>query len=111
MRRDTYILRPGDPKVGLGYVVMDFEADNVGVWALHCHLAWHVGAGLNTDILVSFLKKETFLEKMWRADRWFEQERPEEYAGLEIPSNLVQTCRDWGSYDGVDLVPEIDSGL
>ncbi|MCJ1348816.1 hypothetical protein MMC31_007049, partial [Peltigera leucophlebia] len=35
-RRDTQILRPG------GHIVLQFEADNPGIWPFHCHVAWHV---------------------------------------------------------------------
>lgn len=52
MRRDTFVLRPGDPVKGPAYMVMDFVTDNPGVWPLHCHLAWHVSAGLYVNILV-----------------------------------------------------------
>lgn len=54
MRRDTHILQPGKPDGRPGYMVMDFVTDNPGVWPLHCHLAWHVSAGLYVNILVSF---------------------------------------------------------
>ena len=30
---------------GLGYLVYRFVADNPGVWAFHCHIDWHLGAG------------------------------------------------------------------
>ncbi|KAJ5902064.1 hypothetical protein N7495_002592 [Penicillium taxi] len=79
MRRDTFVLQPGDPIKGASYMVMDFVTDNPGVWPLHCHLAWH--------------------------------EHPEKIRNLQIPSDVYQTCHDWANYKGVDLVPEIDSGV
>ncbi|CAH0473565.1 unnamed protein product [Peronospora belbahrii] len=30
-----------------GYVVLRFTADNPGVWVLHCHIDWHLEAGLS----------------------------------------------------------------
>jgi hypothetical protein len=30
---------------------------------------------------------------------------------MEIPHSVYQTCRNWADYKGVDLVPEIDSGV
>jgi len=36
MRRDT-ITVPAQ-----GHVILRFMADNPGIWALHCHVAWHV---------------------------------------------------------------------
>ncbi|KAK4160889.1 Cupredoxin [Cladorrhinum sp. PSN259] len=78
MRRDTHILRPGDRSIGPGYVVIDFVTDNPGVWPLHCHLAWHVSAGLYVNIL----------------------ERPDDIAKMKIPNSLDRTCRDWKAYKG-----------
>ncbi|CAL5868908.1 uncharacterized protein PFLUO_LOCUS3135 [Penicillium psychrofluorescens] len=89
MRRDTFILQPGDPVKGPGYMVMEFVTDNPGVWPLHCHLAWHVSAGLYVNVL----------------------EHPEKILNMEIPHSVYQNCRDWADYKGVDLVPEIDSGV
>jgi iron transport multicopper oxidase len=40
MRRDTFMIRPG------GNIVLRFTADNPGVWLFHCHIEWHVDAGL-----------------------------------------------------------------
>lgn len=39
-RRDTFVLPPQ------GYFVMRFVADNPGVWFFHCHIDWHLAAGL-----------------------------------------------------------------
>ena len=39
-RRDTWILAPN------GYTVVRFIANNPGVWLMHCHMEWHVDAGL-----------------------------------------------------------------
>ena len=35
-RRDVQNLSPH------GHLVMQFEADNPGVWPFHCHIAWHL---------------------------------------------------------------------
>src|SRR5262249_29617418 len=45
MRRDTAGVRPG------GFVVFRFKADNPGVQLIHCHIEWHVEAGLTATIL------------------------------------------------------------
>lgn len=89
MRRDTHILQPGSAELGPGYLVLDYETDNPGVWPLHCHLAWHVSAGLYVNLI----------------------ERPDEIAKMKIPQNVYQTCKDWTGYKGVDMVPEIDAGV
>ncbi|KAJ3317442.1 ferroxidase fet3 [Boothiomyces sp. JEL0866] len=39
-RRDTVIARGG------GYAVIRFRADNPGIWLFHCHIEWHLQAGL-----------------------------------------------------------------
>lgn len=66
-RRDTQMLRPG------GHVVLQFEADNPGVWPFHCHIAWHVPRGLYINLL----------------------ERPEDIPRLRIPDSVKDTCRAW----------------
>lgn len=48
-RRDVQLLRPN------GYMVVQLDADNPGVWPFHCHIAWHVSGGLYVNIMVSFL--------------------------------------------------------
>ncbi|KAI1214123.1 multicopper oxidase-domain-containing protein [Annulohypoxylon truncatum] len=40
MRRDTVTVPPNN------HVVIRFAADNPGVWALHCHVSWHVEGGM-----------------------------------------------------------------
>ncbi|KAF3067162.1 Laccase-1 [Daldinia childiae] len=40
MRRDTVTVPP------FNHVVLRFAADNPGLWALHCHVAWHVEGGM-----------------------------------------------------------------
>jgi len=40
MRRDTITID------AYGYALIRFRADNPGLWALHCHISWHMEAGL-----------------------------------------------------------------
>jgi hypothetical protein len=89
-RRDVQLL-PNAPSADTpGYVVIQFDADNPGVWPFHCHIAWHVSAGLYINIL----------------------ERPQDIKNdVQIPSIMAQTCRDWSAWTGDHIVPEIDSGL
>ncbi|TAQ86568.1 hypothetical protein B7494_g5109 [Chlorociboria aeruginascens] len=82
-RRDVQIL-PGS-----GYLVLQIDADNPGIWPLHCHIAWHVSGGLYMNVM----------------------ERPADIAGLQIPSVVAQTCRDWAAFTNVTVVDQIDSGL
>jgi len=82
-RRDVQLLQ------GAGYMVLQIEADNPGAWPLHCHIAWHVSAGLYVTVL----------------------ERPKDIAKLPIPSIMAQTCRDWSAFTNTTVVNQIDSGL
>jgi iron transport multicopper oxidase len=45
LRRDTWMVAPN------GYTVIRFKAENPGVWLLHCHMEWHVVAGLTATIV------------------------------------------------------------
>ena len=69
MRRDVVKVDAG------GYVVMRFKADNPGVWLFHCHIEWHVEAGLTA----------TFVESPLLI-----QERQ------EIPDQHLQVCKKQG---------------
>jgi FtsP/CotA-like multicopper oxidase with cupredoxin domain len=42
--RDTVLVPPGHR------VVVAFDADNPGLWALHCHLLYHLAAGMFTTV-------------------------------------------------------------
>ncbi|KAI5309701.1 hypothetical protein KEM55_002613 [Ascosphaera atra] len=46
MRRDTVNVN------GYGWTLIRLAADNPGVWALHCHVSWHLAAGLLMQLLV-----------------------------------------------------------
>lgn len=52
-RRDTWLLAPN------GQTRVRFAADNPGVWFLHCHMEWHMSAGL----LATFIEAPLQLQK------------------------------------------------
>ncbi|KFY13638.1 hypothetical protein V492_03139 [Pseudogymnoascus sp. VKM F-4246] len=80
-RRDTQLLDWGYPSPGKpSYMVIDFLADNPGVWPFHCHVAWHVSDGLSMNVMT----------------------RPDLITKFQIPSTIEQTCRDWRDYRGHD---------
>ncbi|KAG5924285.1 hypothetical protein E4U42_004702 [Claviceps africana] len=84
LRRDTHLLPPN------GHLVMQFETDNPGIWPFHCHVAWHVSAGLLVNIM----------------------ERPLSLPSRsQIPRIMEQTCKDWNAWSSRNVVPQIDSGL
>ncbi|KAF1998379.1 multicopper oxidase [Amniculicola lignicola CBS 123094] len=71
IRRDTATLPGG------GYLVLAFESDNPGVWVMHCHIPFHLSAGLSVQ----------FIE---RADEIFEHNG--NFTGIG------DTCHSWGSF-------------
>jgi hypothetical protein len=40
IRRDTLTID------AYGWALIRFRSDNPGLWALHCHISWHMEAGL-----------------------------------------------------------------
>nr|AAY33970.1 laccase I [Neohortaea acidophila] len=85
-RRDVQLLPPAQVNADLvvtspSYIVLQFNADNPGVWPLHCHIAWHVSAGLYVSIL----------------------ENPTAIKSMHIPKPAAWT--------GKDVPDQIDSGL
>jgi hypothetical protein len=71
VRRDTTVIQP------YSWTLIRFVADNPGLWALHCHIAWHQEAGLMMQI-------------MSRADT---------YKTMTIPDDVKNLCVP-GSSDG-----------
>ena len=82
-RRDTHNLRP------YGWMVMQYNADNPGVWPFHCHIAWHLSMGLYVNLM----------------------ERPDEISQYQIPMVMKQTCDNWQQYSSTHVVEQIDSGV
>ncbi|KAF2706513.1 multicopper oxidase [Pleomassaria siparia CBS 279.74] len=82
-RRDTHNLRPN------GWMVMQYNTDNPGVWPFHCHIAWHLSMGMYVNLM----------------------ERSEEVDQSVIPGVMAQTCDAWNEYSSTHVVDQIDSGL
>ncbi|KAG0002957.1 hypothetical protein BGZ65_002166 [Modicella reniformis] len=64
LRRDTATVP------NRGFTVIRFKADNPGVWALHCHIEWHVTTGL----VMQFI------------------ELPDELRAMGIPKHVNKLC-------------------
>ncbi|KAF2836031.1 multicopper oxidase [Patellaria atrata CBS 101060] len=88
-RRDVQIVNKAQDDDTPAFIVVQFEQDNPGVWPFHCHIAWHVSAGLYINIL----------------------ERPDDIVDLDVPARSAQTCRDWAAWTGQNVPNQIDSGL
>ncbi|KAI9890316.1 MAG: hypothetical protein M1814_004226 [Vezdaea aestivalis] len=83
LRRDVHMMRR------FGYLVVQIDADNPGVWPYHCHIAWHASMGLSINVM----------------------ERPTEITQMQIPMVMEQTCRDWDRYSKSNIVEQIDAGI
>jgi len=70
MRRDTLLIN------GLGNAVFRFKADNPGITIFHCHIEWHVEAGLTA----------TFIEAPHQLQA----------QGLTLPQNHIDACKAQG---------------
>lgn len=70
MRRDTLLIH------GAGNAVIRFKADNPGITLFHCHIEWHVEAGLT----MTFIEAPTQLQAL----------------NLKIPDNHKQSCQGLG---------------
>jgi hypothetical protein len=72
VRRDTATL-PAQ-----GYLVLAFESDNPGAWLMHCHIPFHIAAGLGVQ----------FLERM------------DEITGhIGSLSNTEKECKTWATFE------------
>lgn len=87
-RRDVHLLGPGEPG-NPSFVVLQYDADNPGVWPLHCHIVTDVGLGLYVNLM----------------------EKPEQITGRKIPPSSAETCREWWTFSDTEFVNQIDSGL
>jgi len=64
LRRDTFLIP------AYSWMVIRFVTDNPGMWAFHCHLAWHMAAGLLMQV----------------------NSLPTKAAQLDIPQAIVNQC-------------------
>ncbi|KAE9380392.1 multicopper oxidase [Stipitochalara longipes BDJ] len=64
MRRDTMTVD------AFGWALIRFKADNPGLWALHCHISWHMEAGL----LMQFQTRDDIMK------------------GWTVPSDVLALC-------------------
>jgi FtsP/CotA-like multicopper oxidase with cupredoxin domain len=68
-----YVLRDVVSVPARGWAKIRFVADNPGAWLLHCHIDWHVRAGLVTTVV----------------------EAPEELLGYRLPAAHVANCANY----------------
>jgi FtsP/CotA-like multicopper oxidase with cupredoxin domain len=86
-RRDVHMSWSGASPSTANYMVIQFDLDNPGVWPFHCHIAWHLSAGM----AVMFL------------------ERPDELVGMKIPQDVLDTCAAWDVWQQTHVTDVVDS--
>jgi len=84
MRRDVHLIQP------FGHAVLQIDSTSAGVWAFHCHVAWHASAG--------FFSQMVFQPGQIIRD-------------FTIPEKIGQTCREWDEFTRRVVPDQIDSGL
>ncbi|KAI4598663.1 hypothetical protein KJ359_002554 [Pestalotiopsis sp. 9143b] len=82
-RRDVAMLPAG------GYLVIAYQADNPGVWLLHCHIGWHTSAGFALQLI----------------------ERQSEIAATVDAGKLKDTCSKWNAFQDKNRIVQDDSGV
>lgn len=81
-RRDTQILP------ALGFVALQFNADNPGVWPLHCHTAWHQSGGMSMNLVT----------------------RPDDLPKLLPEDARASACTAWNDWSQGHVSDQIDAG-
>ncbi|KAF2874756.1 multicopper oxidase-domain-containing protein [Massariosphaeria phaeospora] len=87
-RRDSAQMMVGTPD-NPSYLVIQFDADNPGVWSLHCHLVIHVSAGLYMNVI----------------------EHPERIHNEGYEAIFRETCEPWMAFSQKHPHNQFDSGL
>ena len=64
-RRDTQLVP------AMGHLVIQLEGNHPGVWPLHCHIAWHLSAGMLVNLVFG----------------------EEELRGLDVPESVGEVCK------------------
>ncbi|CAG8672696.1 15741_t:CDS:2, partial [Dentiscutata heterogama] len=62
IERDTATVPAG------GWLIARFVSNNPGVWGFHCHIEWHVQAGL----VMAFIAQPDKIKKLKAPDDWKE---------------------------------------
>jgi FtsP/CotA-like multicopper oxidase with cupredoxin domain len=81
----------GDAQDNTTYIVLQYTQDNPGIWPFHCHIAWHVSAGM--AIMIEELPDQIPLLKE------------------QMPSNVPDTCYAWDAYTAANIVLDNDSSI
>lgn len=75
-----------------GYIVIAFQADNPGVWLMHCHIGWHVSMGLD----LQWVERRTEIAALYTGNG---------------TTGVSEVCDSWDSYENESDLVEYDSGV
>ncbi|KAI9649367.1 hypothetical protein NHQ30_001942 [Ciborinia camelliae] len=89
IRRDTFLMAAASEGGAKGYTVIEYVANNPGVWPFHCHVTGHVSTGL----LINVLDRSDLLANNSQA--------------VKV---ISPTCDSWQNWANSHLVDQIDSG-
>ena len=80
LKSDNPIRRDATMLPSFGWLLVAFETTNPGSWLFHCHIAWHLSAGMNMLLL----------------------ERPDELVQLDgsLPDEVRDTCVKFNAWNG-----------
>ncbi|KAK9452895.1 multicopper oxidase-domain-containing protein [Dipodascopsis uninucleata] len=84
--RDTIVV----PRYG--YSVVRFKTDNPGFWALHCHILWHMRAGMMIQLAVAVENiDKTSISQTMRDQCQYEREheKPRTLPSVQNPANHI----------------------
>jgi iron transport multicopper oxidase len=103
MRRDTVLI------YGSGYAVIRFKVDNPGVTLFHCHIEWHVEAGLTATIIEALTQLQglNLVIPQNHKDVWKKQ-------GISMQGNAaghgdVRGERGWLDLSGANVEPPLQN--
>ncbi|KAL8747700.1 MAG: hypothetical protein Q9190_000441 [Brigantiaea leucoxantha] len=71
-----------------GYVWIAFKIENPGAWLMHCHIAWHVSAGLSLQYLEQPSRIRPLMEQAGVVDEF--ADRCQQWTEFYNNTNMVQ---------------------
>jgi iron transport multicopper oxidase len=98
MRRDVVLI------YGMGYAVVRFKADNPGITLFHCHIEWHVEAGLTA----TFIEAPTELQKM-KLIIPDSHKNTCQKQGIKTTGNAAGNSKNWLDLKGANTEPALNS--
>ncbi len=88
-RRDTQQIASHYTDTTPTYTVLQWVQDNPGVWPFHCHVAWHLSAGMYINIM----------------------ESPADMEKFQVPDDVLGTCDTWKQWQKDHYTSQVDSGV